>query len=75
MAKSKPRDPRFIPRGKITMQDENDSYLKPGQKDENDSYVGQKMTPGPAANKKNALKKALGSMQNTSGMVKKQMGK
>lgn len=27
------------------MKDENDSYLKPGQKDENDSYVGKKKSP------------------------------
>jgi hypothetical protein len=80
------------------MKDENDSYLKPGQKDENDSYVGtmpvkpmrpgnqnakdkmkmqyEKMASGKSTKdvKKNALKKALGDMRNTPGMVKKQMG-
>jgi hypothetical protein len=45
-------------------KDENDSYLKPGQKDENDSYVGRPkpikpMPAKPGIDKKRALREAL----------------
>lgn len=60
MPNMKPRDPR-------PMKDENDSYLKSGQKDENDSYVGKKptgtdkltITPEMRARAVNIRKKAL----------------
>jgi hypothetical protein len=35
------------------MKDENDSYLKPGQKDEDDSYVGKKSPYKPGMDKMN----------------------